>query len=147
MNLVKTTVRNRLSNDSLNPLLRIWRRAITLQEFHETYIRKCVHYSDNSKNRHLNQQKRKDYQKCQSKKANQRHFRIVNLSSSLSDSSSSDCEYSNASDDNQGCIWSEFHTGYQLTGMGAQKNDLKKQEVILFLKRKFNETHKDFRIN
>ena len=42
---------------------------------------------------------------------------------------------------------------YRLTGMGTQKNVLKKQKVqlliltCLFVKRKFNKTHKDFSIN
>ena len=102
MNLVKTTVRNRISNDSLNSSLRIRISGITLQDFHETYVKNCVHYWYNSKNRRLNQQKRKDYEKRQSKKAKRPHFRIADLSSGSSDSSSSDCEYSNASADNLG---------------------------------------------
>ena len=88
MNLVKT-VRNRLSSDNLNSL-RIWINGITLQEFHKACVKKCVHC--------LSKRKRKDYQKPQSKKAKQPCVRIADLSSSLSDSSSSDCEYSNASD-------------------------------------------------
>ena len=61
MNLVKTTVRNRLSSDSLNSSLRIRISGITLQDFHETYVKKCVHCWCNFKNRRLNQRKRKDY--------------------------------------------------------------------------------------
>ena len=99
MNLVKGTVRNRLRNDSLNSLLRIGISRITLQEFHETYVKKCVLYWYNFKNCRLNQRKRKDYQKRQIKKATPPRFKIADLSSSLSDSNSSDCKYSNASDD------------------------------------------------
>ena len=42
---------------------------------------------------------------------------------------------------------------YQLTGMGAQKNVPKKQNIKLsgltyiFVKKKFNETHKNFSVN
>ena len=50
MNLVKAMVRNRLSNDSLNSLLRIRISGITLQELHETYVKKYVLYWYNSKN-------------------------------------------------------------------------------------------------
>ena len=51
------------------------------------------------KTRRLNQRKRKNYQKRQSKKAKGPRFRIADLPSSSSDSSSSDCEYSNATDE------------------------------------------------
>ena len=42
MNLVKTTVRNRLSNDSLNSILQIRVCGISMQTFHNVYIDKCV---------------------------------------------------------------------------------------------------------
>ena len=79
MNLVKTTVRNSYSNDSLNLLLRSHISGITLQDSHKTFVKKCVQYWYNSKNRRLNQRKRKDYQKRQSKKAKRHRFRISNL--------------------------------------------------------------------
>ena len=50
MNLIKTKVRNRHSNDSLNSSLRIQINGITLQDFHKTYVKKCVHHWCNSKN-------------------------------------------------------------------------------------------------
>ena len=71
-------VKYRLSNDSLNLPLRIQIGGITLQDFQETYVKKCVH---NSKNGHLNQQKRKNYQKPQTKKVKQPCFRVADLSS------------------------------------------------------------------
>ena len=99
MNIIKTTVRNRLSNDSLNSLLRIPISGITLQGFHKTYGKKCVYYCYNSKNCRLNERKRKNYQKRQSKKAKGPRFRIADLPSSSSDPSSSDCEYSKATEE------------------------------------------------
>ena len=71
-------VKYRLSNDSLNLPLRIQIGGITLQDFQETYVKKCVH---NSKNGHLNQQKRKNYQKPQTKKVKRPCFRVADLSS------------------------------------------------------------------
>ena len=99
MNLLKTKVRNRFSNDSLKSLLRNGLKVITLQQFLELYVKKCVLYWYTSKNDCLNQQKRKDYQKPQNKTATPPRFRIADLFSSLSGSASSDCKYSYASDD------------------------------------------------
>ena len=58
MNLAKTMVRNSLSNDSLKSLLRIRISGITWQQFHETFVKKCVYYWYNSKNRGLNHWKK-----------------------------------------------------------------------------------------
>ena len=41
MSLVKTTVTNRFSNDTLNSSLRIWISGSTLQDFHKTYKKVC----------------------------------------------------------------------------------------------------------
>ena len=89
MNIVKTTVRNRLSNESLNSTLRIRVSGISVATFHTTYLKKCVHYWYNAKNRRLHQRKRKAYNKRESKKIKRTRFDINDLSS-LSSSSESD---------------------------------------------------------
>ena len=50
MNLVKTNVRNRLSNDSLNSILQIRVNGISMQTFHNVYVDKCIQYWYNTKN-------------------------------------------------------------------------------------------------
>ena len=55
MNLVKTTVRNRLLNDSLNSILRICISGISMQTFHNVYVDKCIQYWYNTKNSRLQQ--------------------------------------------------------------------------------------------
>ena len=87
MNLIKTTHRNRLSNDSLNSILRIRISGISVLTFHNVYADKCVQYWYNSKNRRLQQKKRKGYKK-RAKKPKRQKFDISKLSSSSSDSSS-----------------------------------------------------------
>ena len=50
-------------------------------------------------------------------------------------------------------LWALSRASFRLTGMGAKKNVPKNQKVkllkltCLFVKRKFNETHKDFSID
>ena len=68
MNLIKTTLRNRLINDSLNSILRINISGLSLQSFHDEHLEKCVNYWFNAKDCHLSQHKHKLYKKCKSKK-------------------------------------------------------------------------------
>ena len=51
INLMKTTVRNRLINGSLNSILRIRVSGISMQTFHNNYVDKCIQYWYNTKNR------------------------------------------------------------------------------------------------
>ena len=98
MNLIKTTLRNRLANDSLNSILRINISGLSLQSFHDEHLEKCVNYWFNAKNRRLSQRKRKLYKKRESKKTNQPHFNISDISSeseSSTDSSASEDEIKN----------------------------------------------------
>ena len=44
LNLIKTTLRNRLTNDSLNSILRINISGLSLQSFHDEHLEKCVNY-------------------------------------------------------------------------------------------------------
>ena len=51
MSLIKTTLHNHLTNDSLNSILRILISGLPLQIFHDEHLEKCVNYWFNSKNR------------------------------------------------------------------------------------------------
>ena len=44
MNLIKTTLCNCLTNDSLNSILRINISGLSLQSFHDEHLEKCVNY-------------------------------------------------------------------------------------------------------
>ena len=68
MNLIKTTLHNRLINDSLNSTLHINISRLSLQSFHDEHLEKCVNYWFNAKDCHLSQHKHKLYKKCKSKK-------------------------------------------------------------------------------
>lgn len=50
MNLVKTNVRNRLSNDSLNSVLQIRVYGISMQNFHNVFVDKCIQNWYNTEN-------------------------------------------------------------------------------------------------
>ena len=96
MNLIKTTLCNCLTNDSLNSILRINISGLSLQSFHDEHLEKCVNYWFNAKNRRLSQ--RKLYKKRESKKTKQPHFNISDISSeseSSTDSSASEDEIIN----------------------------------------------------
>ena len=62
MNLVKTNIQNRLSNDSLNSILQIRLNGISMQTFHNVQFNKCVHYWYDTKNRRLQQKQNKTTQ-------------------------------------------------------------------------------------
>ena len=81
MNLIKTTLRNRLTNDNLKSILRINITGLSLQIFHDEHLEKCVNYWFNAKNRRLIQRKRKLYKKRESKKTKRPHFNISDISS------------------------------------------------------------------
>ena len=56
-NMVKTAVRNRLLNDSLNFVLQICVSGISMKTFHNVYVDKCGQYCYNTKNCCLQQKK------------------------------------------------------------------------------------------
>ena len=98
MNFIKSTLHNRLTNDSLNSVLRINISRLSLQSFHDEHLEKCVNYWFNAKNRRLNQRKHKMYRKHENKKTKQPHFNISDISSefkSSTDSSASEDEIIN----------------------------------------------------
>ena len=66
MNLIKTTLHNRLTNDSLNSILRVNISRLSLQSFQDKHLEKCVNYWFNAKNRRPSQRKRKLYKKRES---------------------------------------------------------------------------------
>ena len=93
MNLFKTTFRNRLTNNSLNSILRINISGLSLQTFNDEHLEKWVNYWFNAKNRRLSQRKRKLYKKRESKKTKRPHLNISGISSeskSSTDSSASE---------------------------------------------------------
>ena len=94
MNLIKRPQCNHLTSDSLNSILRINVRGLSLQSFHDEHLEKCVNYWFNAKNRRLSQ--RKLYKKCESKKT-KHHFNISGISEfeSSTDSSASEDEIIN----------------------------------------------------
>ena len=56
---VKSTIRSRLTSDVLNTLMRVKISGPSLEEFHETFGKKCVDHWFSSKNRRPNEKKRK----------------------------------------------------------------------------------------
>ena len=48
MNLIKTLLRNRLNNASLNAILRVRINGISLQQFHDNFVNRCVNRWYNS---------------------------------------------------------------------------------------------------
>ena len=73
MNLVKTTLRNRLTNDSLNSILHVIMSGISLESFRKEHPENCVKYCFNAKSCRQSQQKRKLHEKPESKKVNERN--------------------------------------------------------------------------
>ena len=84
VNLTKTTLWNRLTNESLNSLLRIGISGISLNGFHNNYLQRCVAYWFNNKNRRVTQCKRKLYKKRENQRKRLPNFSITELSSDLS---------------------------------------------------------------
>ena len=92
MNLIKTTLRNRLTNDSLNSIWRLRISRISLESFHYEHLENCVDYWFDANHCHLGQQNRKPYVKRESKKAKRLHFNISDISSDSGSSNSSESE-------------------------------------------------------
>lgn len=71
MNLIKTTLRNRLTNGSLNSILHVFMNGISLESFRKEHLENCVKYCFDAKRCRQGQQKRKLHEKPESKKVNQ----------------------------------------------------------------------------
>ena len=67
MNLVKTNVRNRLSNDSLNLVLQIRVYGISMQNFHNVFVDRCIQNWYNTENCRLQQKNVKHTKKRERK--------------------------------------------------------------------------------
>ena len=90
MNIVKSEERNRLSSKSLNAILRVRMSDFTVVKFNSLHVNECVDFWYNTKDRRLNQKKRKCYQKRKCDGNKRIRFDI----SDISTSSSSDSEIS-----------------------------------------------------
>ena len=90
MNIVKSEERNRLSSKSLNAILRVRMSDFTVVKFNSLHVNECVDFCYNTKDRRLNQKKRKCYQKRKCDGNKRTRFDI----SDISTSSSSDSEIS-----------------------------------------------------
>ena len=98
MNLIKTTLRNFLTNNSLNSILHVNISGLSPQSFHDEHLEDCVNHWFNAKNCRLSQRKHKLYKNCKIKKTKQPHFNISDISSefkSSTDSSASEDEIIN----------------------------------------------------
>ena len=100
MNLIKTNLRNRLTNlnfdkrcDSLNSILRVTMSGISLESSRKEHPEVCVKCCFSAKSCRQGQQKRKLYEKPKSKKVKRAHFSISNISTD------SDSPYSSQSED------------------------------------------------
>ena len=58
----KTEIRSRLSSESLNSVITILMKGLSITVFQENYSNDCVDYWYNSRSQRLNQQKRKNYE-------------------------------------------------------------------------------------
>ena len=79
MNLTKTILRDRLTNESLNSLLRIQISGISLNGFHNNYLQRWTAYRFNNKNRRVTQRKRKLYKKRENQRKKLQNFSITDL--------------------------------------------------------------------
>ena len=81
LKVVKTEIRSRLSSESLNSVMRIHMKELSLTGFKENYSSDCVNYWYNSRSRRLNQQKRKKYEDRKATKKRRPNFKISDLES------------------------------------------------------------------
>ena len=90
---MKTTLQNRLTNESLNSLLCIQISGISFNGLHNNYLHRYVAYWFNNKKHCVTQRKRKLYKKRENQRKKLPNFGITDLSldsTSVSYSSESD---------------------------------------------------------
>ena len=90
LKVVKTELRSKLSSESLNSIMRIRMKGVSLADFNEKYAALCTEFWYNSKSRRLNQRKRKTYSERVTTKKRRPIFNIDESESSSSDSSAED---------------------------------------------------------
>ena len=86
---MKTDLRTVLSGDSLNAILRIKLRGISITQFNEQYSDKVVSFWYNQKDRRINQKTRKQYEKRTTSKRSREIFDVDMFTADVTDSSSS----------------------------------------------------------
>ena len=92
LKVMKTQFRSKLSAESLNSIMRIRIKGLSLEEFNQDYACKCADFWYNSKACRLYQCKRKEYTKRKSNKRKRVQFDINELTSeSGSYSSEEEC--------------------------------------------------------
>ena len=92
LKVMKTQLRSKLLAESLNSIMRIRIKGLSLEEFNQGYACKCADFWYNSKARRLNQCKRKEYVERKSNKRKRVQFDINELTSeSGSYSSEKEC--------------------------------------------------------
>ena len=90
VNFVRSDIRSRLSNQSLNSILRICMKNLLLTEFSKIHMNTCVDFWYRSKNCRINQRKQKGYKKCDSCKKKRVSFHVLDISSESSSSNEDD---------------------------------------------------------
>ena len=81
LKVVEAEIRSRLSSESLNSVIRIRMKGLSITEFKENNSNDCVDYWYNSRSWHFNQQKRKKYEDRNATKKQQPNFKISDLES------------------------------------------------------------------
>ena len=102
MIIIKSETGNRLSQSSLNAVLRICMFSMPLAKFSQTYVEDCVTYWCNAKECRLRQQKRKKYSKRKLTLKKHKTFDITEL---LSESSSESSESDSVSSETDHELW------------------------------------------
>ena len=102
MIIIKSKTRNRLSQSSLNAVLRICMFSMPLAKFSQTYVEDCVTYWCNAKECRLGQRKRKRYSKRKLTLKKHKTFDIIEL---LSENSSESSESDSVSSETDHELW------------------------------------------
>ena len=79
--VVRAGRRSRLSSESLNSVMRIRMKGLSITEFKENYSNDCINYWYSSRSRRLNQQKKKKYKDRKATKRHRPSFKISGLES------------------------------------------------------------------
>ena len=81
MKVAKTEIRSRLSSESLNSIIRIRMKGLSIIEFKENYSNDCVDYWYNSMSLRFNQQKREKFGERKATMKQRPNFKISDLES------------------------------------------------------------------
>ena len=81
LKVVKTEIKLRLSSESLNSVMIIFMKGLSITKFKENYLNDCIDYWYNSKSWHLNQEKRKKYEDREATNKQRPNLNISDLES------------------------------------------------------------------